>query len=318
MAQNRLLSLLLCATILGSATPTPLLADNPPPRREQPRPQQPRPAPEQRPQQQRPQQRPPAEQRPQPEQQRPQQRPSAEQRPQPEQPRPQQRPPAGQRPPQQLQQKPPGQRPQQEHQRPPFGQQPPNYRPPDAHRPPVYRPSPYYHPPRPHYYPRDEWRHGFWRYEQHRGHLGWWWVIGDNWFMYPRPVYPYPAQTLPYVYVAPGTSGIYGYNDGYDISGSLLSVLLAHAGVNLSAIDQTTALQAEESAYRAPLGQSIVWRSPGSGNSGTYAALRDGYDQNGFYCRDYHMTLSAYGQAVQARAKTCLDANGRWRLANEF
>lgn len=342
MARNRFFSFLLSATILGSAAPPPALADDPPTRQEQSRPQQ-SPVPEQRPQpgQQRPQQRSPMEQRTQSGQQRPQQRPPMAQQPQPgqQQQHPQQRPPVAQRPqsgqqhpqyrppmeqrpqPGQLrpQQRPPNQQLQQEgRHHPPFAQKPPNQRPPHLYRPPENRPSPYYHPPRPHYYPIDEWRHGFWRYEHHRGHLGWWWVIGDNWYMYQRPVYPYPAQALPYVYVAPKTSGVYGYNDGYDISGSLLSVLLAYAGVSLPAMDQTTALQAEETAYQAPLGQSIAWRRPGSGNSGTFTALRDGYDQNGFYCREYHMTLSAYGQAAQAKAKTCLDANGRWRLANEF
>jgi hypothetical protein len=42
------------------------------------------------------------------------------------------------------------------------------------------------------------WRAGRWRHVRHEGRYGWWWVAGGEWFIYPRPVYPYPD---PYSYV---------------------------------------------------------------------------------------------------------------------
>jgi hypothetical protein len=36
------------------------------------------------------------------------------------------------------------------------------------------------------------WRGGHWAHERHDGRFGWWWVAGDDWFLYPDPVYPYP------------------------------------------------------------------------------------------------------------------------------
>jgi hypothetical protein len=36
------------------------------------------------------------------------------------------------------------------------------------------------------------WRGGGWRHEWHDGHLGWWWVVGDGWYFYPEPIFPYP------------------------------------------------------------------------------------------------------------------------------
>ena len=131
--------------------------------------------------------------------------------------------------------------------------------------------------------------------------------------MYPEPVYPYPEQTLPYAYAAPSGKD---YDQVCAAFGVLLDVLLAYAGTVLSAIDQKEALGAEEIVYQAPLGQLVVWKGPQTGYSGTYEALRDGRDQDGFYCREYQMTLSINDQETEAKAKACLDEDGFWRLAS--
>ena len=54
---------------------------------------------------------------------------------------------------------------------------------------------------------RAAWRGGGWRHEYHNGHLGWWWVVGDSWFFYPAPIYPYPDYVGPDYY--------YNYYDYY-------------------------------------------------------------------------------------------------------
>jgi hypothetical protein len=41
------------------------------------------------------------------------------------------------------------------------------------------------------------WRSGGWRHGRHEGRLGWWWVVGGMWYLYPWPVYPYPDPYLP-------------------------------------------------------------------------------------------------------------------------
>ena len=41
-----------------------------------------------------------------------------------------------------------------------------------------------------------EWRGGQWVHGDHGGHLGWWWVVAGTWFLYPRPVYPYPPVVV--------------------------------------------------------------------------------------------------------------------------
>ena len=41
------------------------------------------------------------------------------------------------------------------------------------------------------------WQSGAWRHEDHGGRLGWWWVIGADWFFFDAPVYPYPDLYTP-------------------------------------------------------------------------------------------------------------------------
>lgn len=53
-----------------------------------------------------------------------------------------------------------------------------------------------------HFSPQDRslWQGGAWRHVMHNGYLGWWWVIGDSWFYYPAPIYPYPLYVGPEYY----------------------------------------------------------------------------------------------------------------------
>lgn len=36
------------------------------------------------------------------------------------------------------------------------------------------------------------WQGGHWVYDLHDGHLAWWWNVGDTWYSYQTPSYPYP------------------------------------------------------------------------------------------------------------------------------
>jgi hypothetical protein len=47
------------------------------------------------------------------------------------------------------------------------------------------------------------WHGGHWIHGVHLGRLGWWWVVGDGWYFYPAPVYPYPDPYVPPAVVAP-------------------------------------------------------------------------------------------------------------------
>ena len=41
------------------------------------------------------------------------------------------------------------------------------------------------------------WRGGRWAHARHDGRMGWWWIVGANWYFYSSPVYPYPSPWEP-------------------------------------------------------------------------------------------------------------------------
>jgi hypothetical protein len=49
----------------------------------------------------------------------------------------------------------------------------------------------------------ERWRAGSWRHGRHAGRAGWWWVVGNVWYFYPAPVYPFPDPYQPPVVIAP-------------------------------------------------------------------------------------------------------------------
>jgi hypothetical protein len=64
-----------------------------------------------------------------------------------------------------------------------------------------WAPRPHYYvpPPRPHYYyPRAPyWHTGYWHRGYHGARFGWWWVVGPDWFYYPRVTVAVPVRPAP-------------------------------------------------------------------------------------------------------------------------
>lgn len=48
-------------------------------------------------------------------------------------------------------------------------------------------------------------RPGYWHHGWHDGRLGWWWVLGGAWVLYPAPVYPYPSSSTVVIEDAPAS-----------------------------------------------------------------------------------------------------------------
>ena len=99
--------------------------------------------------------------------------------------------------------------------------------------------------------------------------------------------------------------------------GTLLGAFIgSEVGKSLDRADQQYAMQAENRAHAAPIGQSITWSNPGSGNAGSYTPTRDGYDQGGNYCREYQSTVTIQGQTEQAYGRACRQPDGSWKVVN--
>lgn len=99
--------------------------------------------------------------------------------------------------------------------------------------------------------------------------------------------------------------------------GVLLGALVGSSvGSSLDKADLAYAQQAQNRAYAAPIGQTVSWNNPQSGNSGTYTPIRDGRATNGAYCREYQQTIYVGGQQQTATGQACQNSDGSWHIIN--
>lgn len=87
-------------------------------------------------------------------------------------------------------------------------------------------------------------------------------------------------------------------------------------GRSLDDVDRLQAEQAQVQATAAPIGQTIVWNNPDSGNSGTITPVRDGTSAGGQYCREFQQTVTIGGRTQQTFGTACREADGTWRVIN--
>ena len=100
--------------------------------------------------------------------------------------------------------------------------------------------------------------------------------------------------------------------------GALGGALLGGSiGKSLDATDRIEAERAEQRAYGAPVGQTIAWSNPQSGNSGQITPLRDGYSPSGQLCREFNQTISVGGQRQQGYGTACRQPDGSWRIVSQ-
>ena len=99
--------------------------------------------------------------------------------------------------------------------------------------------------------------------------------------------------------------------------GTLLGAYLgSELGQSLDRADEGYAQQAASQAYSAPIGSTIQWNNPESGNRGTITPIRDGRDSSGAYCREYQQTVYVSGRAQQASGTACQQPDGSWRIVS--
>ena len=99
--------------------------------------------------------------------------------------------------------------------------------------------------------------------------------------------------------------------------GTLLGAYLgSELGQSLDRADEGYAQRAATQAYAAPIGSTIQWNNPESGNRGTITPIRDGRDNSGNYCREYQQTVYVGGKAERANGTACQQPDGTWRIVS--
>ncbi len=100
-------------------------------------------------------------------------------------------------------------------------------------------------------------------------------------------------------------------------AGVLLGGLLgSEIGASLDNADRAYAQQAQVQAYSAPVGETVNWNNPQSGNYGTYKATRDGYSSSGRYCREYQQTIVVNGRSQTGYGTACQQPDGSWQIVS--
>ena len=100
-------------------------------------------------------------------------------------------------------------------------------------------------------------------------------------------------------------------------AGVLLGGLLgSEIGSSLDRADQAYAQQANQRAYTAPVGETIRWNNPDSGNYGTITPVRDGRTQSGGYCREYLQTIYVGGKQQSGYGTACQQPDGSWKVVS--
>lgn len=99
--------------------------------------------------------------------------------------------------------------------------------------------------------------------------------------------------------------------------GALLGGLAgSEVGASLDRADRMYMSQAQNYANQAPIGESISWNNPDSGNSGTIVPVRDGTSTGGRYCREYQQTVVVGGKQQSAYGTACQQPDGSWQVIN--
>ena len=79
-------------------------------------------------------------------------------------------------------------------------------------------------------------------------------------------------------------------------------------------VDRMKAEQAYTRATTAPVGQTIAWDNPNTGNYGTVTPTREGTSNTGEYCREFQQTVVIGGQEEQAYGQACRRPDGSWEI----
>lgn len=98
-------------------------------------------------------------------------------------------------------------------------------------------------------------------------------------------------------------------------AGVLLGGLLgSEIGASLDNADRAAAAQAQRRAYDAPIGETVSWNNPDSGNYGTYTPTREGQSSYGRYCREYEQMIYVDGRQETAVGQACQNPDGTWEI----
>lgn len=99
-------------------------------------------------------------------------------------------------------------------------------------------------------------------------------------------------------------------------AGVLIGALVgSEIGRTMDELDQQKANTAVNQAQNAPIGETIAWNNPDSGNYGAVTPVRDGTASSGQYCREFQQTVTVGGKTQEGYGVACRQEDGSWKIA---
>ncbi|WP_206378351.1 RT0821/Lpp0805 family surface protein [Sneathiella limimaris] len=97
--------------------------------------------------------------------------------------------------------------------------------------------------------------------------------------------------------------------------GTLIGAMIGQdVGRTLDEADRAAIDRAERRATQAPMGETIRWDNPQSGNNGTITPVREGQDTKGRYCREFRQTIEIGGRLEEGYGTACRQEDGSWQI----
>lgn len=98
-------------------------------------------------------------------------------------------------------------------------------------------------------------------------------------------------------------------------AGVLIGALIgSEIGRSMDEVDRIKANEAVNRAHTAPVGETITWNNPRTGNNGSVTPVRDGTSSSGRYCREFQQTVTVAGETQQGYGVACRQPDGTWRI----
>jgi len=98
-------------------------------------------------------------------------------------------------------------------------------------------------------------------------------------------------------------------------AGAVIGGLIgSEVGRGLDDVDKMKAQRAQSAAQSAPIGQTIAWSNPDTGNQGSVTPVREGVAATGEYCREFHHTIFVGDRTEDAYGTACQQPDGSWQI----
>jgi len=98
------------------------------------------------------------------------------------------------------------------------------------------------------------------------------------------------------------------------ILGGLTGGLIGHLVDNKD--KQIAAQSAHQALENTPSGQTVTWRNPDNGHTGTVTPVRTYQTNSGQYCREYTQTVTIDNRPQQSYGTACRQADGSWKIVS--